>query len=125
MTKEIYDLLISIKDKLHNFDDDKPAEIAKLYKMQYLEHYHYSKDGKSVFAWRLTDNAVKELEEYEKSLRVENREIQNVELSIEANQISKQALKKSGRANLISLFSFLASLGAVVVAIIALCLKLN
>ncbi len=125
LTKEVYNLIISIKDRLHDFDEDKPSEIARLYKMGYLEHYHYPKDGKSIFAWKLTDNAVKELEEYEKSLRVENREIQNIELSIEANQISKKALKESGRANLISLFSLLASLGALVVAIIALCLKLN
>lgn len=109
MTSEIYKLIISIKDMLHDFDDKKPNEIAKLYKMQYLEHYHYSKDGKSIFAWRLTDKAIKEMEEYEKSLRQEDREIKSLQIADKVNHISKWSLVVSIISAVIAVIAIIVS----------------
>ncbi len=118
MTKEVYNLIISIKDRLHDFDEDKPSDVARLYKMGYLEHYHYSKDGKSIFAWRLTNTAVKEMEEYEKSLRQQEREIKSLQIAEEANKKADKANKISKSAIIVSVIvSTLTVLASVLIAI--------
>lgn len=104
ISEKIYSLLIKIKEKVDNYENNYPPNKEKLIKYNFIERYHYTREGNNYFAWKLTDTALNEIEEYERVNRKEIRE--------------EKALKESKKANIISIIAIIISVFAILISLL-------
>ena len=100
ITQKIYESIMNIKERLHDFDDKRPTEIYLLQQKGFLARSHYEKEGRCVTCWVLTDKAYQAIEEYEKSLREESREIESLKVARSARNWSIAAVVVSTLASI-------------------------
>lgn len=105
LTKEQYELLCKLRDKIPFNEDTNEKILRYLAKLEFVRSTNYKPHD---FIWEkpcdyvITEKGIAACEEYEKSLRQEDREVESL-------QIAEQANKKANRSNIISIVSIIIS----------------
>lgn len=104
MIKEDYDILIEIRNRTDNYENDSLPHKQRLKELGYIKLKQVIRNGIYHDTWILTDKAKAEIELYERENRKEYRE--------------ETAIKIAERANKISLWAFIFSIIAIIVSVL-------